>query len=373
MLDDMDAARALVAKRAAQITDLQAQIAVLQADQQRAQRRLDAYKYPVLTLANEVTEEIFRQVFPPYPEAPPHTKGKFFLFPVTHVCSQWRKIAVQTRVLWRAIDLPEPTHRGGRSIAAKMTATWLERSGNYPLSIHGVPNALPHLLLTLAPYRPRWEHLSLSVTNVAQFAEVAAGPMPLLRSLTLRFIESSNTAALASIQHSDSPLLRSVSLEPYPGPALILPWSQLTSLTLRRTSPDDALPILRRSARLVHCTLHLVLNPMSNGAWLIRTEDIVLPRLETLVFEATTASVNLGKRVLKILNTPALLSLEVPERFISSASIAPTVVLTEFIVKCGCALQKLKVSGAQYTEQVYRTALPSIDEITAAVSLNISI
>ncbi|KAK6978055.1 F-box domain-containing protein, partial [Favolaschia claudopus] len=370
--DYMEAARALVEKRAAQIRDLQAQIAALQAEQQRAQRRLDAYKYPVLTLANEIIVEIFRHVLPPYPEAPLHTKGKSFLYPITHVCRQWREIAIQTPVLWRAIDLPEPTHRGGRSIVAKMTATWLERSGNYPLSIHGIHHALPHLLPTLTPSRARWEHLSLSVTNVAQFGEVAADPMPLLRSLTLRFIESDRTAALASIQHSDSPLLRSVSLEPYPGPAFILPWSHLTSLTLRRTFPDDALPILRQSARLVHCTLHLLHNPRSNGAWRIRTEDIVLPRLETLIFEATTASVNLGKPVLEMLDTPALLSLEVPERFISSASIAPTVVLTEFVVKCGCALQELKVSGAQYTEQVYRTALPSVDEITAAESLNIS-
>jgi hypothetical protein len=55
---------------------------------------------------------------------------------------------------------------------------------------------------------------------------------------------------------------------------------------------------------------------------------------------------------------PALRSLEVPERFIGPN---PVESLTSFIVKSGCKLQEIYITGEKsVTEGLYREAFPSI-------------
>ncbi|KAJ7641164.1 hypothetical protein FB45DRAFT_712335, partial [Roridomyces roridus] len=57
---------------------------------------------PVLTLPNEITSEIFVHFLPPYPVCPPMT-GLDSPTSLTHICRQWREIALATPKLWRAI------------------------------------------------------------------------------------------------------------------------------------------------------------------------------------------------------------------------------------------------------------------------------
>ncbi|KAJ7917678.1 hypothetical protein B0H13DRAFT_2657737, partial [Mycena leptocephala] len=67
MLTNLDADRSRVADISAQILDLERSISALRIEKTQAQERLDSYKYPVLTLPNEIVSEIFIHFLPPYP------------------------------------------------------------------------------------------------------------------------------------------------------------------------------------------------------------------------------------------------------------------------------------------------------------------
>ncbi|KAJ7235301.1 hypothetical protein B0H12DRAFT_149278 [Mycena haematopus] len=59
MLTGLEADRARVAAINAQMADLENSLSALRLEQVQVQSRLDSYKYPVLTLPNEITSEIF--------------------------------------------------------------------------------------------------------------------------------------------------------------------------------------------------------------------------------------------------------------------------------------------------------------------------
>ncbi|KAJ6551414.1 hypothetical protein B0H19DRAFT_1157547 [Mycena capillaripes] len=90
--------------------------------------------FPVSTLLNEIVTEIFLHFPPTYPLCPPLT-GPLSPTSLTHVCRQWREIALATPALWRAIpftddnDIPwaQKTH---------MFKAWLSRSRHCLLSIN---------------------------------------------------------------------------------------------------------------------------------------------------------------------------------------------------------------------------------------------
>ncbi|KAJ7322833.1 hypothetical protein DFH08DRAFT_941591 [Mycena albidolilacea] len=64
--------RAYIADTDSQILSLDEQpIQVLEFEKLRAQKQLNLYAYPVLTLPNEIVSEIFIQFLPVYPSPPP--------------------------------------------------------------------------------------------------------------------------------------------------------------------------------------------------------------------------------------------------------------------------------------------------------------
>ncbi|KAF8178174.1 hypothetical protein K438DRAFT_1978141 [Mycena galopus ATCC 62051] len=134
MLTDLEADRALVAAIQARIADLEYSLAELRAEQAEAQQRLDSYKYPVLTLPNEITSEIFIHFLPPYPTCPPSV-GNLSPTCLTHICHRWQEIALSTPALWRAIGPSDP-HLDPQVIdVSKISDAWVSRSGSCPLSI----------------------------------------------------------------------------------------------------------------------------------------------------------------------------------------------------------------------------------------------
>jgi hypothetical protein len=64
------------------------------------QKRLDSIQYPVLSLPNEITTEIFINFLPIYPLRPPLV-GNLSPTTMTHVFREWREIALATPMLWR--------------------------------------------------------------------------------------------------------------------------------------------------------------------------------------------------------------------------------------------------------------------------------
>jgi hypothetical protein len=87
-----------------QILALERSLSALRIKKALAKERLNSYKYPVLTLPNEIISEIFIHLLPPCPLCPPIT-AIFSPTHLTHICRRWLEIALGTPELWRVISI----------------------------------------------------------------------------------------------------------------------------------------------------------------------------------------------------------------------------------------------------------------------------
>ncbi|KAJ7935126.1 hypothetical protein B0H13DRAFT_2472932 [Mycena leptocephala] len=326
MLNGLEADRIRIADLEAQILDLERSLSALRNEKVLVQERLDAYKYPVLTLPNEIVSEIFIHFLPVYPLCPP-LAGILSPTSLTQICRKWRDIALATPALWRALE-----------------------SRCCPLSIHTNEYEewihVPEILSTLVPHCARWEHLRLRL--LSHFPD---GPLPLLRHLDLTLEKYSD------LTFPNMPLLRTAVLHNVANSKIGLPWSQLTSLTLRAIYPDECLSILQQTLNLVHCDVHWeadVFRSDSNGA----RPKITFPYLESLTLWNPNDDLVIWH--LDTFIVPALRSLTTPERFLGPGS-NPIESLASFMSKSGCRLQEVCITGLRTVSgRSFRQAFPSI-------------
>ncbi|KAF8178159.1 hypothetical protein K438DRAFT_1844683 [Mycena galopus ATCC 62051] len=337
MRADLEADRALVARTWERILNLERSLPELRAEQAIAQKRLDSYIYPVLTLPNEITSEIFIHFLPPYPICPPLI-GMLSPTHLTHICSKWRAVALATPGLWRAIGI-YPSHVRRKYISLIYNA-WLSRSGSCPLSVEideddtiGVHPT--EVLSTLISHRARWEYLLLIVDDHSEDSlNQIKGPIPLLRHIELAYPSHS-----APFNLGDLPQLRSVIMNEGTALRVTLPWAQLISLTLCWVEPTVCLPILQQTTRLIHCVLYLPHHDFQSAGI-----SITLPCLESLVLR-NGYGVKDSKGFLATLVVPALLRLDFQQRIFGSNPIDS---LTSFISTSDCKLLQ-EVHMTQYT------------------------
>ncbi|KAK7050465.1 F-box domain-containing protein [Favolaschia claudopus] len=342
--------RARLLKLESHICDLEHTVATLKAEHSTVKTRLDAVKYPVLTLPNEIVAEILVHCLPPYPYQPPLV-GPSSPIPLTHICSRWRDIALKTPLLWRAVYLAVPA-----CVPSDLQNIWLSRSGHCPISV-GVDDQLTRykvggdeLIAAVLPYCARWEYVSLSIDMVNGLT--LEGSMPLLRKLTV-------VAGIweGCLDFSDAPLLRSVDLDVCAARRIVLPWTQLTSMRLHDILFQGCFHFLRMATNLVHCELSL--SNMLDDEDDVREQPVTLPSLESLTLRHEDKKINdcLGYLILPklsrlIVDTDVLL----PD---------PIVSLTSFISNAGCQLEHLCIEGT-LADDSYRTALPSIKNLVFA-------
>ncbi|KAJ7616768.1 hypothetical protein DFH06DRAFT_1483656 [Mycena polygramma] len=358
MLDALEQDRAHILILAAQILDLEMALTTLRTEKTQVQERLDSYRYPVLTLPNELLSEIFVQFLPAYPECPSFT-GAFSPTLLTQICRQWREIALATPSLWRAIQLTLSDNELDMSTRQfEMSDVWLARSGCSALSFRIHEKGMQvETFRTLAPHYARVEYLDLRLCRSRSGIE---GPMPLLRHLEvdLDYIPTSTSDPRDVFSCREAPLLRTVKLNDFAAFHVTVPWGQLTDLTLTTVYPTECEPVLRRVPDLVHCELWITYDPDYDGP----SSEIPLLRLESLIMhnyehEATTG-------FLHAFMTPALRRLQIPE-----PSLAPNPIdnLRAFISKSVCRLQELGVTGQLSVHKdlaEYRRAFPGIPKLS---------
>ncbi|KAK7008211.1 F-box domain-containing protein [Favolaschia claudopus] len=339
--------------------------ATLGAEKALDQEQLGSYKFPVLTLPNEIVSLIFEHCVPIYPQTA-NLRGIHSPVPLSHVCSKWRHIAVSTSGLWRTLSIDHSLPFDTVATPAKVdwVKTWLARAPCQPLSIDIVDDCaeLPlEVYEAVISHRERWEYFSLQALESPP-DDIFDGTMPLLRNLSLQC----DFRSINSIAFPDAPLLREVTLSNVSPSSIQLPWSQLTQLYLSSLFPEDGIQILSMTTNLVHCELSLV----GNGIPTIPSE-IQLPQLETLIVDC--APLGLGRPTPGHFATcivPALKYLQCPEGFFRAADRSSIDVLSSFISRSGCKLQQLHLRDYHYLSSSpkvwldYRTAFPSITKIS---------
>ncbi|KAK6977941.1 F-box domain-containing protein [Favolaschia claudopus] len=309
MLDFLEVDRAFLAENEARILDLETQIAglehtisVLRAARQPVQDRVDSYKYPVLTLPNEIVAEIFIRFLPTYPSPHPLT-GTHSPTCLTHVCRQWREIAHTTPALWRVIDLTRPTEQYNAEKIAALVNLWSGRSGCCPMAVHLTDGNEPRSVFpAVIHHRARWEHLTLDL-NTTEYLDAIQGSFPSLKTLTVHFSSLVRDAPVVSFQ--DLPLLHTALLNDLHMVHIILPWSQLTSLVLMCINSEHCMSVLQQTSQLVRCELHLW-RPQKD----LTEGSVHLLHLETLAFQMDTF---IDVKFFRSFVTPALLYLRLPE------------------------------------------------------------
>ncbi|KAJ7127295.1 hypothetical protein C8R43DRAFT_1028261 [Mycena crocata] len=332
------------------ISALKQAINVLRIEKKAIQERLYTYRYPVLTLPNEITSEIFIHFLPLYPSCPSFT-GLLSPTILTHICRQWRQIALATPLLWRAISLDLVTPHLDDNLVQ-----WVERTGSCPLSIQvGNSSYSPHWkrLETLIPHRARWEYLAINSTRKDVLLCCLRDPLRALLRLELSIDAEFEGTLLPPLSLGEAPMLQSAVVNHY-ATHVILPWAQLTSLTLQSVFPHECTPVLQQTSALLCCTL--ILYPARNPHQLPEP-DVTLSHLQSMVLVRNEE----GKPVTGYIETlvvPALRTLRIPDAFLGPD---PTQTLTSFIAKSGCTLEQLRITGeASVSRATYRAAFPSI-------------
>ncbi|KAJ6478073.1 hypothetical protein C8R47DRAFT_1051312 [Mycena vitilis] len=253
MISPVDADRARVVELAAEITMLELSLSALRDERMRVQARLDAVKYPVLTLPNEIVSEIFVHFLPFYPLCPPFV-GMLSPTILTQICRRWREIALATPDLWRAMAF-----LGRKAIIDRhlqISTMWLKRSRNRPLSIiiHDRCWSISEIFAVFVPHRSRWEHIKFHA-NALELHRIV-GPMPMLRHLDLCVDDSATHNAAVEIV--DVLQLRTVVLNGLAIPNVAIPYAQLTGLTLNLVDQEVYRPILRQTPNLRHVELKIL-------------------------------------------------------------------------------------------------------------------
>ncbi|KAF8150362.1 hypothetical protein K438DRAFT_440027 [Mycena galopus ATCC 62051] len=166
------------------LADIDAEISVLEHSfpALRVQEPRDSHKYPVLTLLNEITSEIFIHFLPAHPDYPP-LLGLDSPSLLTQICRGWREIAEGTPQLWSAILF---NYSPPFAQKLHLCQIWLARSHSYLLDfrfpdLRGL--GVGQVLDVIIPHRACWESLDLDLAPSDIHA--IEGPMPILHHLGL--------------------------------------------------------------------------------------------------------------------------------------------------------------------------------------------
>ncbi|KAJ7844643.1 hypothetical protein B0H13DRAFT_126558 [Mycena leptocephala] len=356
MLSALEADRNSLATIDVEILRLEHSLSELRTAKTALKQRLDSYKYPVLTLPNEIVSEIFMHFVPKYPCFPPLT-GKLSPNILTQICRRWRELALATPPLWSAISLSDNDMPFAR--LAHICDIWLSRSRACPLAIQFQFDEddyrvyVSQALAAVCPHRARWECVKLYISQ--SDLPTIQGRLPLLRHLDLEVHDDPPTTP---VTFRDVPMLRGVVINDIAASSVILPWEQLTSVTLNRVYLREFVPVLQQTPKLVHCRLHIFFSLDDDSDPQI---NITLPCLESLALNDPGYDQPVTK-YLGIFILPALRNLKVAEQFLGSTPIDS---LTSFISKSGCTLQEVHIIGGRSVqEDPYRDAFPSIPKFS---------
>ncbi|KAF7331460.1 F-box domain-containing protein [Mycena kentingensis (nom. inval.)] len=350
----LDAERARAAHLDEEISALEQILSELRSERAAIQDRLDAYKFPVLTLPNEIVVEIFVRTLPPYPRAAPLGSTQKLLA----ICSQWRAIALATPELWRSIRFQKQQASFGASLKNALRK-WLGRASSLPLAFAWDfdPSIIDtrDLISAISSYRSRWD--ILNITILKRYLQLLSGPAPALRELYLCASDGDVAPALSGpsahlLRLHDAPLLRSVVLSQVPIDPETMPWQHLADLTISGLRMVNCAVALRAATRLLHCRLEIV-----SGLPRDYNQTIESPSLQTLVLTHASRKVE-NSSGMRCLSFPALRRFQCSLDIFTGIDALSENHLAGFLDRSGCHLEVLLLSGvAPWIVPIYRQTL----------------
>ncbi|KAJ7772192.1 hypothetical protein B0H16DRAFT_1880913 [Mycena metata] len=183
---------------------------------------LNLVTYPVLTLPPEITAEIFKWCI--------DTGTRMRLLPATapllftRICRQWRALAFSTPALW---DRMSHIKFGVHPRTETFIEMWFSRAGTRPLSLGITASRRSH------PLELEVSAASLPSNRSQSFA---------ISSLHVEPDEDEGHIQLFGVDGA-TPALRHLSLEGVLPSMLIMPWAQLTNLTLVLPHREEESPL----------------------------------------------------------------------------------------------------------------------------------
>ncbi|KAJ7147978.1 hypothetical protein C8R46DRAFT_1359489 [Mycena filopes] len=264
-----------------QIADLQRAMDELEAERDAVEAFIAPHKAlgsPVRRLPLDIVQEIFVACLPTHRNCVMSAVEAPVL--LGRICSAWRAISITTPRLWSRLHIVEPEPLGwGRpdgildeKVAQRLetTKTWLDRSGQCPLSISfqgsssGSTAIQDRFMQTIIPLAPRWNDITLWVGNMVLdvFSDITENDVPLLRRLEV--------SEYSVIEHSlallKAPNLTELSFTGRHGeiPDVPVRWENLAHLSVGHTLPClVALELLSRCPQLQVCSLLIHLGDIS--------------------------------------------------------------------------------------------------------------
>ncbi|KAJ7646059.1 hypothetical protein DFH06DRAFT_1476634 [Mycena polygramma] len=261
----------------AEIARLQQRLAILISDRNELESYSDGCRSafsPIRRLPTEVLAEIFGMCYPPgegviaetvTPVEEVDRVAKKYLLQISQVCSHWHSVVMETPMLWSTIILDTDVW-SSCTLSSKtlldLIAISLNRGVDYPLTLygtvdHGDPNE--HLILDLlSQHSHRWKCVSLWI-DVASlpFLINARGHLPLLKTLELVNFGSWSDVSYTDDIFETAPKLTDVSLTNWHSLPPMLPWKQVSPLTVRSALPmEPTIDFACRSS--LHATLRVL-------------------------------------------------------------------------------------------------------------------
>ncbi|KAJ7203871.1 hypothetical protein GGX14DRAFT_648112 [Mycena pura] len=286
----------------AQLDDIEKSIAALESQKGRLLEDLGSLKYPVLTLPNEITVEIFLHFVSVMRQENHRPQPYHAVLKLASVCQSWRAVTLSTCALWN--DGVKVDCHSIRD-AGQLLEVCLARAGSLPLDLDiRLPDdeiSRDTISSTLGLYGSQWRHVHLSspdiVSNwILDLNYHFPSSLPVLESFTLSDIQTGS-----SLRHA--PQLRELSLRNSSWAIQLgLPLNKLTKLDLIRFDITPLLAVLAYTPNL-EC-LQLAYGYATEDTQVVPL-SVLLPHLHTFVCEQDPSTM-----VLQYLTLPALERIE---------------------------------------------------------------
>ncbi|KAF7966892.1 hypothetical protein HWV62_36651 [Athelia sp. TMB] len=351
---------ALLDDALAHITAIQTQLTKKRDALQAISDRLNAIISPMRAAPPEIIAEIFSYLKGDYRDkVHAHARAESLL--PTHVCQQWRRIALSIPSLWNNIYI------NGGSVSdsipnseVECIKVWLARAKNCPLSINlqrlddwwddfdferdDAWNAIFEILLQ---YSHRWRHAILFSTTTTDFSSLRNN-LPLLETLEIKCPIGSDTI-FGGNAFEIAPRLVSVTF--VAGESTnILPWAQLKVFSADTcVTISESLDFLRRMPNIV--SFHAEIHSQESEAMGFTNTPLQLSKLESLsVLENEEFSMT---RYLNNLTLPSLKSIKLSAEspFYGNPDDEWVSAAVSMIQRSSCSIKSLEIEGATWNGQ----------------------